>query len=315
MNLKWRINGVLFLPVPFVPSVVIFSDASANGCAAFIPGTDLVFQRNWSLDESEKCSIWRELAAIKFSIEAFGTRLSKQRVRWHIDSQNAVRIIQVGSRVRELQDLALSVFLSTAQRQIQLDLIWLPRRQNAQADFFSKVIDFEDYSVHDDVFKQLDHLWGPHSIDRFASSYNAKLSGFNSRFLQPGTEAVDAFTQDWSSGNNWLVPSISLIGKLLSHMHESKAVGTLIVPMWKSSYFWPLLCSDGVHFNSFVADWLYLSARPDLFVKGRAKNKLFGSKAFKSSCVALRLDFAGNGRSVLRGFCTVPLGWCSVCRP
>ena len=267
------------------------------------------------MDESEKSSTWRELAAIKFSIEAFGTRLSKQRVRWHTDSQNAVRIIQVGSMVRELQDLALSVFLFTAQRQIQLDLIWLPRRQNARADFFSKVIDFDDYSVHDDVFKELDHLWGPHSIDRFASSYNAKLSRFNSRFLQPGTEAVDAFTQDWSSENNWLVPPISLIGKLLSHMHESKAVGTLIVPMWKSSYFWPLLCSDGVHFNSFVADWLYLSARPDLFVKGRAKNKLFGSKAFKSSCVALRLDFAGNGHSVLRGFCTLPQGWCSVCRP
>ena len=89
----------MFWPVPFVPSVVIFSDASANGCAAFIQGIDLVFQRNWSLDESEKSSTWRELAAIKFSIEAFGTRLFKQRVRW-----------QVGRMVRELQDLALSVF-------------------------------------------------------------------------------------------------------------------------------------------------------------------------------------------------------------
>ena len=41
----WRdnlnvLNGVLFWPVPFVPSVVIFSDASANSCAAFIQGTD-----------------------------------------------------------------------------------------------------------------------------------------------------------------------------------------------------------------------------------------------------------------------------------
>ena len=61
--------------------------------------------------ESEKSSTWRELPAIKFSIEDFGTRLSKQRVRWHTNSQNAVRIIQVGSMVRELQDLALSVFL------------------------------------------------------------------------------------------------------------------------------------------------------------------------------------------------------------
>ena len=73
--LFWRdnlnaLNGVLFWPCPFVPSVVIFSDASANGCAAFIQGTDLVFQRNWSLDESEKSSTWRELAAIKFSVLA-----------------------------------------------------------------------------------------------------------------------------------------------------------------------------------------------------------------------------------------------------
>ena len=105
------------------------------------------------------------------------------------------------------------------------------------------------------MFTQLKQLWGPHSIDRFASSYNAKLSRFNSRFLQLGTEAVDAFTQGWSSENNWLVPPISLIGRLLSHMHESKAFGTLIVPMWKSSYFWPLLCSDDVHFSSFLADW------------------------------------------------------------
>ena len=43
------------------------------------------------MDESEKSSTWRELAAIKFLIEAFGT--------WHTDSQNAVRIIQVSSMV------------------------------------------------------------------------------------------------------------------------------------------------------------------------------------------------------------------------
>ena len=90
-NLK-ALNGVLLWPVPFVPSVVVFSDASANGCAAFIQGTDLVFQRNWSLDESEKSSTWREVAAIKFSIEAFGTRLSKQGVGWHTDSQNAFSV-------------------------------------------------------------------------------------------------------------------------------------------------------------------------------------------------------------------------------
>ena len=76
---------------------------------------------------------------------------------------------------------------------------WIPRDQNSQADFFSKIVDFDDYYVIDDVFFHLEELWGPHSVDRFACYYNAKLLRFNSRFLQPGTEAVDAFSQDWSS--------------------------------------------------------------------------------------------------------------------
>ena len=61
----------------------------------------------------------------------------------------------------------------------------------------SRTIDFDDYTIHDDVFRMLDCKWGPHTVDRFACSYNAKVSRYNSRFYQPGTEAVDAFTQNW----------------------------------------------------------------------------------------------------------------------
>ena len=110
--------------------------------------------------------------------------------------------------VRELQDIALNVFLFTFQHQIQLDLNWIPRDQNSQADCVSRIVDFDDYSVHDEVFFHLDDLWGPHSVDRFACTYNAKLPRFNSRFLQPGTEAVDAFSQGLSSENNWPVPPV-----------------------------------------------------------------------------------------------------------
>ena len=78
------------------------------------------------------------------------------------------------------------------------------------------------------MFFHLENLWGPHSADRFACSYNVKLPRFNSRFVQPGTEADDAFTQDWSSENNWLVSPISLIGRILKHMSNCTAVGTLV---------------------------------------------------------------------------------------
>ena len=69
--------------------------------------------------------------------------------------------------VKELQDIALNIFLFTSQRQIHLNVSWLPRDQNSQADFLSKIVDFDDYSLHDEVFFHLDNLWGPHSVDRF----------------------------------------------------------------------------------------------------------------------------------------------------
>ena len=56
--------------------------------------------------------------------------------------------------------------------------------------------------------------------------------------------------------------------------------------------FWPLLCSDGVHRNSFVKECLLLPNRPDLFVKVRAKNAVFGTKALTSRWLAIRSDFA-----------------------
>ena len=63
-------------------------------------------------------------------------------------------------------------------------------------------------------------------------------------------------------------------------MSDCKAVGSLIVTMWKSAYFPPLLCGDDAHFNFFVRDWLFLSLcfnKSNLFIKGKAKNKLFGT--------------------------------------
>ena len=246
-------------------------------------------------------------------LEAFVEQLSASTVRWNTDSRNVAAIVQVGSMIQELQDLALGIFQFSVSRQIHLDVVWIPRDQNSKDDMLSKLKDFDDFVVHDDVFFQLEGLWGPHTIDRIACYYNTKLPRFNSRFLQPRSEAVDAFSQDWSSENNWLVPPPTVIGKVLTHMRDCRAVGTLVVPMWKSAYYWTLLCNDGVHLNFFVKDWLLLPDRPDIFVMGRSKNRLFGTKAFKSRCLALRNDFAEITRNSHTGFCTAESGVCTEC--
>ena len=97
------------------------------------------------------------------------------------------------------------------------------------------------------VFQMLDCKWGPHNLDRFACSYNTKVSRYNSRFYQPGTE-------NWDGENNWILPPISQISRVISHARACKTIGTLAIPMWKSSYFCLLLCEDGKHWNALVRD-------------------------------------------------------------
>ena len=207
----------MFWAPPFIPSKFLFSDDSSTGCAAIIQGSGLVFHRNWSLEESQKSSTRWELATIELSLEAFDPNIAGHRLLSYADYQRSVKVIRVGSMIKELHQLVLDIFFFLSERrEIQLDVIWIPRDQNVVAVRLSKVTDCDDYSVHVDVFTRLDALWGPHSIDRFACSYSAKLPRFNSSFLQPGTEAVDASSQDWALGNNWLLPPITLIDRIFN---------------------------------------------------------------------------------------------------
>ena len=124
-------------------------------------------------------------------------------------------------------------------------------------------------------------------MDRFAYSYNAKLPRFNARFFQPGSEAVDAFCQDWRFSINWLCPPVCFIARVIKHLEVCQAIGTPIVPLWKSSFFW-----NGVQWSSFVIDWVHLPKFQGLFIKGKARNSLFGSRPLNFDVVALRVDFS-----------------------
>ena len=121
----WRdklrtLNEILFWPIPFVPSKVLFTDASPTGQGGFIQASALVCHKNWSVKESQKSSTWGESVAINFALEAFDNHLAGQTVTCNTDNQNIFRIFQAGSMVKELQDIPLNTFLFTSQRQIHL---------------------------------------------------------------------------------------------------------------------------------------------------------------------------------------------------
>ena len=290
------LNGIPIWPVKQKPSKIVYSDASASAGASFIEFEGKMFHQNWSDFEKEQSSTFRELLAVSYSIKAFTDCLKSQSVAWYTDNQNVVRIVSTGSKVPALQQLALDIHQSCLRNGILIDMQWIPRDLNTAADDLSKFVDYDDYTINDVVFNSLDELWGPHTCDRFACSYNAKVKLFNSKFYQPSSSGVDAFAQDWSHHNNWLCPPVFLTCKVIKHLKLCGAKGTLIVPLWKSAHFWPILSSDGLHWSPFIHDWVILPNFPNLFTRGKVKNSIFGGRPLSFVTLALRIDFSISPR-------------------
>ena len=61
----------------------------------------------------------------------------------------------------------------------------------------------------------------------------------------------------------------------------------VILPLWKSSFFWTVFCRDGVHWNSLAIEWLFLPKLPGLFIRGKAQNSLFTSRPLDFDVTAL----------------------------
>lgn len=75
-------------------------------------------------------------------------------------------------------------------------------------------------------------------------------------------------------------------------MKLCRAKGSLIVQVWKSAHFWPLICSDGVRWSNFIHDWVTLPNFPNLFIACKALISIFGCMPLSFLSVALGIDLS-----------------------
>ena len=130
----------------------------------------------------------------------------------------------------DLHRLAMSIFNTCIKRRIKLEIQWISRTEMQKADYIT---------------------WGPHSVDCMANLYNIKIPRFFSRFWNPGTIGVDFFMQNLNSENFLVVPPISLVPRVLHNLSIQKATAMLVVPLWRSSSFWPPIASN---YGQFIKD-------------------------------------------------------------
>ena len=215
--------------------------------------------------------------------------IKNQTVRLKTDNKNVTSIIRNGSRKPDLPNIACELNSICSENNIKLFSQWIPRKQNKIADNLSRYADCDDWGICESLFRFLDNEFGRHTIDRFATDYNNKCIRFNTTYWCKGKEAIDAFSQFWGGENNWLVPPPNLVCKVIRKCCDDKAMGTLVVPMWKSAPYWVLLHEMHGGLKSFVAYKKHLT-NDKIIVPGRGNNGVF-EKPLLFSFVAFKIRF------------------------
>ena len=227
---------------------------------------------------------------IDTSLKAMGKQKLRNRgVLWMTDNLGATSVVRKGSMKPDLNKLATEIDKTCRDYGIDLELRWVRRNENVEADKLSRFIDLDDWGVSDVLFQSVNKSWGPMTVDRFASERNNKLPRFNSRFWCEGTEAVDAFSQDWGGEMNWLVPPPILVSKTIKAICDMRAKAVLVCPAWNSSPFWPILFPSGKK-AVFVTDFYTVQEGAKHIVPGLQPNSIFTPRKFKGALLVVRLD-------------------------
>ena len=293
----WRKNfknlNVRKLNQHTVPTVKVASDASSSGLGAHtrVGSREFIVHKNFSPKESNTSSTHREVYAILYALCALKQMHKGETILWYTDNWAASKIVRKGSPVLELHEMAERIFNLCKSYGIQLVVEWIPREYNKYADYLSKVVDHDDWQTSSPFFKYLEERWGPHTLDRFASSTNTKTRRFNSKYLCPNTEQVNAFSVSWEGENNYLVPPVTYVPKVLAHLKSSRAKGTLVVPYWPSAAYYPLLFTGKDAMEPFIKALEVIPFEKGILIQGENKDCFIGSDQYKSDILVARIEF------------------------
>ena len=208
-------------------------------------------------------------------LKSFGHFLAHQRIKWFSDNQGVTSFVCKGSMKKELHDIALEILSVCISKSIHLEMEWIPRSENGLADYYSRIEDYDDWGISFHLLNSIQNRFGTFSIDWFASDHNGRMKRYFSRFWNISCLGVDAFTQSWAFESGLFVPPIKLITMVLRKMINDRAIGVLVIPCWRSTAFWPILCPDG-RFVPSIVDWFDLPINKEFYTRCKMVGWLVG---------------------------------------
>jgi hypothetical protein len=205
----------------------------------------------WTSPTREAHITLKELQAVRHAVETFLPQLRGRRVLLHEDNQSVIGVLtHLTSKSPAMMTELRKLWYLLDTCDISLRPRYIRSAANIWADRLSREVDTSDWRFNPRQFQQLERKWGPHTIDRFASSTNAQLPRYNSRWLDPRTEGVDCLRladQDWRCEHNWCNPPWELLPDLVLKLQSSGASATVIAPSWPGTAWHQGLLSMASH--------------------------------------------------------------------
>ena len=217
------------------PSLVITTDASLQGWGAHCQHHNI--GSPWTPTEKDLHINCLELLGASHAVKALCKGGTNMIVQLKMDSSTAIAYINHlgGTRSSALCSIATHLWEWCLDGRIFLLASHVPGVQNTLADRLSRsAVDRHDWMLNRSIFRKLNTLWGPLVVDLFATRATAQLPRFFSWKPDSQAEAVDAFTQDWSSFRGYANAPWSLVGRCIQHIKMQKATIVLVTPLWPS---------------------------------------------------------------------------------
>ena len=245
-ELKWWIDNIMsaFCPIRYKhPELTLTTDASTRGWGAVTP--DNRTGGLWNLQEQQYHTNYLELKAVLLGLQSLCSDVTNKHIRILTDNTTTVAYINAmgGIRSNKCNEIASEIWAwCSAQQNIWISASHIPGSANVDADKESRnASDSTEWSLNDSIYNSIAKLWGPFQIDLFASRLNFKVSNYVSWKLDPGAKWTDAFSMYWGSYYFYAFPPFSLIAQCLQKTEEDQALGTIVVPLWPTQPWFPVL--------------------------------------------------------------------------
>ena len=152
---------------PLSSRAVLTCDASETGYGAHVVFYNERTFCSGMWNELQRCmssSYW-ELMAVLLALKSFQSYIAEKKVTIFSDNHNVVRIVHNGSSVGHLQRIAVDIFSFCMSNNVSFQAQWIPRAENQLADYLSRIVDPDDWSLSPRLFRLIVDKWGPFHVE------------------------------------------------------------------------------------------------------------------------------------------------------